>query len=139
MVEKRRKANVCGVFNFFIIFATMKGGTVPILILLIIALILVISYLNTTRVEVFALPRSSNPSVFGRHYWSAFHKLANDVPCAKCKGFAEKFMVFFHDTVNLKLGKPIFNQPNFDYFTQLFSDINAGKVIDWKQIEKETA
>lgn len=90
-----------------------------------------------TKVMCLRLPNSSNPEVFGRPYWAAFHKLAADVPCDKCRHFAEKFMIFFHDTVNMKLGKPIYNQQNFNTFTQLFADINAGKTIDWNTVDKQ--
>lgn len=74
----------------------------------------------------FNLPRTGDASVFGPYYWNALHTIAGKVPCSICRGYAEKFMVFFHDTVNSKLGKPLYDEANFKHFTQLFADMNKG-------------
>jgi len=99
-----------------------------VITLLIISVILIKMYQKNKEFErlCFELPRTGDSSVFGPHYWAAFHKLAHNVPCSICRGFAEKFIVFFHDTVNKKLGKPIYDQENFSYFTRLFADMDRG-------------
>lgn len=103
-----------------------------IIALLVVALIIVaiLGYRRQKEIKsgtCFDLPTESDPSKFGPAYWKAFHTLAEKVPCGACKGFAVKFMVFFHDLVNLKLNKPIQDQANFDYFLTVFSDLKAGK------------
>lgn len=82
-----------------------------------------------TKHLCFNLSTNPDPSVFGKSYWEAFHTLAGDIPCSGCKTFAEKFMVFFHDLVNIKVGHPIYDQKNYDYFLQFFSDLKSGKNI----------
>lgn len=77
--------------------------------------------------KCFHLPKSPDPDVFGSAYWRAFHKLAADIPCSHCRGFAEQFMSFFHDLVNTKLGKPLYDANNYNYFLQSISKINGGQ------------
>lgn len=72
----------------------------------------------------YKLPTDTAPIVFGPKYWAAFHDLTSRVPCGTCREFAEKFMVFFHDTVNLKLSKPLFDPVNFSEMSQLITMIN---------------
>lgn len=108
----------------------MKNQTLIILLIILVVAVVVYSmYQKNKRVETtcFELPLSRNPQVFGSQYWKTFHTLAHKVPCVFCREFAEKFMVFFHDVVNMKTGKPIHDQQNFDKFTQLFADINKGE------------
>lgn len=104
-------------------------------------LVLVIIYFKNKDTETvcYKLPNTTDPSKFGPDYWAAFHDLAHRVPCPGCRGFAEKFMVFFHDTVNLKTGKPIQDEQNFKQFTQLYCDLNAGKDVFNLHSEAETA
>lgn len=98
-----------------------------------ITLFLMDKYIQNPKGEpeevCFNLPRNSDPMVFGPKYWEAFHALSHRIPCGLCRGFAERFMVFFHDTVNLKLGKPLYDKENFDYFTKLYVDISQGKEV----------
>lgn len=105
-------------------------GKIVLIVLGVILALLGINYLinrnkqpQGTQDINFRLPTSVDPSVFGPEYWKAFHTLAEKVPCGLCRGFAEKFIVFFHDTVNLKLGKKLHDPENYDKFTQLISDI----------------
>lgn len=103
-------------------------------VLVVLAILVVAGYFIYQNYEekkkwerlCFALPRTGDASVFGPYYWDAMHTLANRVPCSICRGYAEKFMVFFHDTVNAKLGKPLHDEANFKFFTQLFADMNRG-------------
>lgn len=76
--------------------------------------------------QCFDLPTSVDPTVFGPKYWEAFHKLAAEVPCGGCRGFAEKFMVYFHDLVNLKTDKPIFDKATYEYFNKSIAKLNGG-------------
>lgn len=119
----------------------MKGNGLIILgaIVLIVIIIIAINHQRkkTTETLCFDLPASFDPSIFGSKYWNAFHSLASKIPCGMCRGFAEKFIVFFHDTVNMKLGKPLYDKENFDYFTSLFAKINQGENPFEKYTEKE--
>lgn len=106
------------------------------IILLVIAIILLSALLyqqkrheSKTKTLCFDLPKTVDTTVFGPKYWSAFHTLAENIPCSGCRGFAEKFMVFFHDMVNKKLGKPLYDEKNFTFFTHLIADIDAGKDV----------
>ena len=105
----------------------------PILIVAIIVFLVIIYLQNqkqkTTKTLTFELPRSSDPAVFGSAYWNAFHTIANNIPCGVCKGFGQRFVIFFHDMVNLKLGKTIYDKENFDYFTDLIARINKGEDV----------
>lgn len=78
----------------------------------------------------FNLPTTVDTSVFGPEYWNAFHTLASKIPCGGCRGFAEKFMVFFHDLVNVKTGAKIYDQANYNYFLSAISKLNSG--VDFK-------
>lgn len=84
-------------------------GAVAILVIL-----LIISHNKNKEKVCYDLTKNPDPAVFGPQYWAAFHNLASRVPCGTCRGFAEKFMVFFHDVVNRKINHPIFDQKNYD-------------------------
>lgn len=60
------------------------------------------------------LPNSTDPDVFGSDYWKARHFLANMTPCPSCRAEAVSHEIFFHDIVNAKTGKKLFNQENYD-------------------------
>lgn len=77
-----------------------------------------------TETTSYRLPTDVDPSVFGPKYWAAFHDLTSKIPCGTCREFAERFMTFFHDTVNLKLGKPLYDPANFAEISQLITTIN---------------
>jgi hypothetical protein len=90
-------------------------------ILLLVAavaiVVLIYKYVNKKNEATgtcFDLPTSSDPAVFGPKYWEAFHSLAHQIPCQACRGFAEKFIIFFHDVVNKKLGRPVYDQANYN-------------------------
>lgn len=72
----------------------------------------------------YRLPTDVDPVVFGPKYWAAFHDLTNRIPCGTCKEFAVRFMIFFHDLVNLKIGKPLFDPTNFAEMSQLVTTVN---------------
>lgn len=61
----------------------------------------------------YELPTSVDGSVFGPSYWQAFHDLASKVPCGGCRQETESFIKFFHDLVNYRLGKQIYDKKNF--------------------------
>lgn len=65
-------------------------------------------------VITLALPTNSDPAVFGPKYWETFHKLADRIPCPSCRAKAVPFMSFFHDIVNLKTEKPLYDKENFN-------------------------
>lgn len=70
----------------------------------------------TQDVVTLVLPNSASPAVFGPKYWEAFHTLADRIPCGECRDKGSAFVRFFHDLVNRKLGKPIYDQANFDFW-----------------------
>lgn len=72
----------------------------------------------------YRLPTDVDPTVFGPKYWEAYHNLTSNIPCGTCKEFAVRFMIFFHDVVNLKLGKPLYDPKNFAEISQLITTIN---------------
>lgn len=107
-------------------YYAIGGG---LLLLLVLAVIYFRDRTGDSKTVCYDLPTTTNPEIFGPHYWAAFHDLGSRVPCPGCRGFAEKFLVFFHDTVNVKTGKPLYDKENFDQFTQMFCDIKEGKDV----------
>lgn len=107
----------------------------PVLIIGIAATYLYMNYVNIPSETVtiskrkkydvitLALPNDSDPSVFGPKYWESFHRLADNIPCPGCRSKAVPFMKFFHDVVNIKTEKPVFDPENFnthlDYISKL--------------------
>lgn len=94
----------------------------------ILAIVLFFIYRNKQNKDVvsYSLPRTPDPSVFGPKYWFALHDITGRIPCGYCRGFAEKFMVFMHDTVNKKLSKPLYDQENFNKFLIAYSSLADG-------------
>lgn len=87
---------------------------IPIwLLILVVALILVALYLKSKQ-TCYSLPTTKDPDKFGPSWWFAFHDLASKVPCPSCREEAVSFMSFFHDVINQKLKKPLYNKENFD-------------------------
>ena len=73
----------------------------------------------------YELPVTPETKVFGPKYWEAFHDLANRIPCGNCRQAGSSFMVFFHDLVNMKLGKPIYNKENFDGWVEKIKNLKV--------------
>lgn len=114
----------------------------PIYVVLIVVVVLGLLFLivksqeqKTTKKMVFVLPTTHYPPAFGPSYWNAIHSLVKEVPCPTCRDYAERFTVFFHDTVNYKLGKPLYDKENFNYFLDLFSKVRDGKNPFLKPVE----
>lgn len=101
------------------------GKTIAWILLIALVLYIIYRYFGNKNTQVlqYRVPTSVDPSVFGPAYWRSFHSMAGEVPCPSCRGFAEKFMVFFHDMVNLKTGKPLYDVANFNEFTALICQI----------------
>lgn len=91
----------------------------------LVILLLVISYFKDKEKVCYMLPKSSDPKVFGPKYWAALHNITERIPCGTCRGFAEKFAIFWHDFTNVKLGKSLYDENNFNYFTDLIGKIKA--------------
>lgn len=70
-----------------------------------------------------SLPNNPVPTVFGPKYWEAYHKLSERIPCPGCRSEAVPFISFFHDVVNQKKGKPIFNKENFNKHIDMISKL----------------
>lgn len=105
----------------------MNNSLKYILIGIAILFIAIIIYLQTKPKEIvkdcYNLPGSADPTVFGPVYWNAFHDLAKRVPCPGCRSFAEKFISYFHDVVNVKLGKPLFDSANYNEMKLYISNL----------------
>lgn len=65
-------------------------------------------------IVTFKLPSSHAPDKFGPSYWKARHKLAEMTPCPACREEAVSHEIFFHDWVNNKTDKKLFNKENYD-------------------------
>lgn len=74
-------------------------------------------------IVTLVLPNTVNPDIFGPKYWEAYHKLTNMIPCTGCRNQAVPFMNFFHDTVNVKTDKPIFDKDNFNNHIAMISNL----------------
>lgn len=74
-------------------------------------------------IVTLTLPKDSNPAVFGPKYWQSFHRLSENIPCPSCQEKAVPFMKFFHDLVNFKTQKPIFDKDNFNKHIDIISKI----------------
>lgn len=79
----------------------------------------------------YTLPTTVVPEEFGPYYWKAIHDMASRIPCGSCRGKWETFTKFGHDFVNQRLGKPIYDQKNFDewmdYILKTKEEIDAKK------------
>lgn len=68
----------------------------------------------------YELPNSKDTTVFGPAFWDAFDDLAGRVPCDGCREHAKEFVSFWHDLVNLRTGKPLYDKSNFNkWMTQV--------------------
>lgn len=74
-----------------------------------------------TDVIVLALPNTPDTTIFGPKYWEVYHKLTERIPCPACRNKAVPFMKFFHDMVNRKTDKPIFDKENFNKHIDMIS------------------
>lgn len=96
--------------------------TVKYILIAIVALTIIgLVYKAGKQTGCYVLPNNVDPNVFGPHYWKAFHNIADRIPCNLCKPFTQKFMIFFHDTVNKKLGKPLYDENNYN---EMIKEIN---------------
>lgn len=87
-------------------------------------IIYILSQRNKNKV-CYELPVNKNPEIFGPYYWKALHNITDRIPCELCKPFAQKFMIFFHDVVNIKIGKPLFDPENYTEVLNEISTING--------------
>ena len=84
------------------------------IIAVVVLLYLYVNKKSSNGTDCYDLPKDVNPDVFGPKYWYALHDITHKIPCPGCRGFAEKFMVFFHDVVNKKLGKDLYDRDNYN-------------------------
>ena len=50
----------------------------------------------------------------GKEIWKELEKTVKKIECESCRDHAEKLISFIHDLVNAGLGKPLFNERNFN-------------------------
>lgn len=63
---------------------------------------------------ILKLPKTPDTTVFGPEYWKAYDAVSNSIPCSGCRHEAVSFISFFHDLVNKKLEKPLYNADNYN-------------------------
>ena len=69
-------------------------------------------------------------------YWDSLHHIVSEIPCSICRNDAEKRMIFFHDSINAKLGKPIFNMQNWKkYLIEMCALKDKYEKNNWQQIK----
>ena len=49
----------------------------------------------------------------GSDKWDQIHKISDSIECDSCREDGKALMVFSHDFVNARLGKPLFDEKNF--------------------------
>lgn len=60
----------------------------------------------------------------GGKIWEEFDKAVKKIDCESCQDHAKELISFVHDLVNAGLGKPLFNQKNFDKIYNQIQCIN---------------
>ena len=50
----------------------------------------------------------------GKAIWSDLEKIVKKIDCETCREHATELINFIHDVVNAGLGKPLFNEKNFN-------------------------
>lgn len=58
----------------------------------------------------------------GKKIWQELEKTVKKIDCESCREHAVKLISFLHDVVNGGLGKPLYNEKNFN---QIFNEINC--------------
>lgn len=89
----------------------------------VILFIILIYVLYTKRGVCYNLPTNSDPEVFGPYYWKALHDITHRIPCPACRKDGVPLMIFMHDTINYKIGKPFFDLENFKKWQKYISEI----------------
>lgn len=102
----------------------MEKGTVVFIAILFLVIGLVISnwYIKANNV-CYNLPKHGSTDQWGPFYWEAFHDLSARIPCQECREKGSEFICFMHDSVNLKLKKPLKNEQNFEKWLTIFSEM----------------
>jgi len=85
-----------------------------LIVSIVLVVVIFILYRLNKNTVTYTLPLNPDPLVFGPYYWKALHSVSNRIPCEICKTDAVNFMSFFHDHINRKLGKPFYDQTNYN-------------------------
>lgn len=107
----------------------MNNTTKYILIGAAVLLVAIIIFLNEKSkkqkesLTCYDLPTSVDPRIFGPSYWKSLHDVVHKIPCGVCRTFSEKFMIYFHDVINKKLKKPVYDQKNYDEIKQYLQSL----------------
>ena len=90
------------------------------------------------KILTYRLPTSMDSDLYAP-YWGALHSIVSELPCSLCRIDAEKRMVFFHDTINAKIGHPIFDMDNWKKYLTLMCELkDKYEKNNWKQLPKDT-
>jgi hypothetical protein len=54
----------------------------------------------------------------GNRVWELLHGIANNYGCSSCRPGAKMLISGIHDTVNIFLGKPVYDPENFQKFVE---------------------
>lgn len=90
---------------------------------LVIGALLVLGFLKFSNRVCYQLPKNMDADVFGKFYWNALHDTVERIPCSICQTEAVSFMSFFHDVVNNKLGKKLYDENNFNKWLERLSEL----------------
>lgn len=60
----------------------------------------------------------------GSKIWAERKKINSKIDCESCRVEADLLETFTHDLVNARLGKPIFNKPNWNKFVGIVQCAN---------------
>lgn len=89
------------------------------------------------KILTYRLPTSMDSDLYAP-YWEALHSITSEIPCSICRKDAEKRMIFFHDSINAKLSKDIYDMANWKkYLTELCDLKDKYEKNDWKQLKKQ--
>lgn len=71
-------------------------------------------------------------------YWASLHNICEEIPCSICRNDAKERMIFFHDSINAKLKRPIFNMSLWKkYLTEMCELKDKYEKNNWKQLKNE--
>lgn len=90
------------------------------------------------KVLTYRLPTSIDMDISGPEYWKALHNIVDEIPCSLCRNDAIKRMVFFHDSVNAKIGHDIYDMENWKKYLDIMNELrNKYETVNWTQLKKD--
>lgn len=104
----------------------MKTGNVVLLsVLFLIIGVIAGSWIIKNKYTCYYLPKHGSPDSWGKYYWGALHSTIEKIPCSICRNEASEMMKAMHDTVNLRLEKPLYDKDNLKKWLDKYSEIRT--------------